>query len=234
MTKQLHTVFDTDFDLSDINDCHELIDTLEEIGKIRTWQLYDLIATTEQEQVQGNADDYQQFLKDIAEQFGQVINVDRELCTDDAAAKTILSQYSRNIDHYFRTNGGQPFIIPVDATQFICDEIEQFTLEGFGTATEANHIPVQQVEVLQIEPHLVTRVLEPFEAPETGLKRIGSVDGFNVYVLTKNWTHEAMNKAFYDDGTPFYVEPCGSESELTEDILDAAKNLVHNFFRKLQ
>jgi len=140
------TIFDTDFDLTLIDDCNAFVDNLEEIGKIRTWQLYDLIATTEQ--VHGNADDYQQFLKDIAEQFGQVINVERELCMDDAAAKTILSQYSKNIDQYFRTNGGQAFITPVETTQAVCDQIEFFTLENFGSGVNSipcKHVPVQQI-----------------------------------------------------------------------------------------
>ena len=232
MTKHTtFTAFDCDFDLSDLNDCHAFVNTLEEIGKIRTWQLYDLICHVDH--INGSSEDYQQFLQDIAQQFGQVINVDRELCTDDAAAKTILSQYSRPIDQYFRTNA-QPFLMGFDATPSVGEDVEYFTLEGFGTANEKNHVPVLQVEILQREPHLVTRVLEPVEDPETGLKRIGSVDGFNVYVFTKNWTHEAMNKAIYDSGTPFYVEPCGSESKLTVDILDTAMNLVRNFFGVLQ
>lgn len=218
MTK-LYTVFDTDFDLSDIDDCHALIDTLEEIGKIRTWQLYDLIATTEQ--VQGNADDYQQFLKDIAETFGQVINVERELCTDDAAAKTILSQYSRSIDQYFLTNGAQPFIVPVDATRFVCDEIEQFTLEGFGTADPDHHVPVQQVEILQLDPHFVTKVLQPVRDPKTGFTRIGNIGSFSVVVFTVNTLNNVEIR--------FGLQHPNQDTDITDEIYNIAESMFNDY-----
>lgn len=173
MTTQLFTVYDTDYDLSLIDDCNQFIDTLEEFGKIRTWQLYDLIC--EVEDVEGSAEDYQQFLTDIHEKYGQLINVSREICGDDCLAKTILSQYSPKIDQYFRSNGAQPFI-----TQ----EIEHFTLD-IGTATEANYVPVQQVAVTQHEPLLVTRVLEPVRGAD-GFTRIGNIGEFSVMAFKLN------------------------------------------------
>lgn len=145
MTKHLFTVYDTEFDLCDINDCHQFVDALESFGKIHTWKLYDLLC--EVDCIDGNTDDYQQFLSDVAQKYGKTIDKERELCTDDAAAKTILSQYSTAIDQYFRSNGAQPFVTSTQATQSLGDEIQQFIWEGFGTASEANYIPVQQIEI---------------------------------------------------------------------------------------
>lgn len=225
MTKHIpFTAFDCDFDLSNLNDCHAFVDTLEEIGKIRTWQLYDLIATTEQ--VTGSAEDYQQFLEDIAHQFGQVINVERELCTNDCAAKTILSLYSRGIDQYFRSNGAQPFVVSASKiTPAMIEEVEYMVFECFGTATtEANHVPVQQVEILQNESHLVTRVLEPVRDTKTGLTRIGNIGNFSVQVYTVNIKGHVTAQ--------FGLQHPDPDAVVTDEIQEIAENLFDTFMSR--
>lgn len=221
MTKHTpFTAFDCDFDLSDLNDCHTLVDTLEEIGKIRTWQLYDLIATTEH--VTGSAEDYQQFLQDIAQQYGQVINVERELCTDDAAAKTILSTYSRGIDQYFCSNGTQPFVVSASKiTSTMIEEVERMVFECFGTASEENHVPVQQVEILPELPFLVTRVLEPVRDSKTGLTRIGNIGNFSVQVYTVNIKGRITAN--------FGLQHPDPDAVITDDIQSIAQNLFDGF-----
>lgn len=144
-TQSAFTCFDTTFDLTTLSDCKAFVDALEEMGQIRTWQLYDLICTVEG--INGNRDDYQQFLEDITREFGtRVINVARENCLDDAAAKTILSQYSRSIDQYFRSNEQQPFVHAHAKQSPVVEVIERFTLP-IGTASEANYVPVRQIKL---------------------------------------------------------------------------------------
>lgn len=146
-TPSCFTVFDTTFDLTTLSDCKEFVDMLEEIGQMRTWAIYDLICTVEQ--INGNCDDYAQFLEDITREFGtRVINVQRENCLDDSAAKTILSLYSRSIDQYFRTNESQPFVHAHAKKSPVADVIETFTLP-IGTASEANYVPVRQIKLCE-------------------------------------------------------------------------------------
>lgn len=230
MTKQLFTVFDTDFDLSDLDDCHAFVDALEAFGKIHTWKLYDLLC--EVDQIQGDEEDYHQFLNIIAEKFGQTIDTERELCTDDAAAKTILTTFSSAIDQNFRSNGTQPFVIGFDATPFVGEEVEHFTLEGFGTANEENHVPVQQVmvETVKLRPYketdlpesvLVTKVIEPVLQPD-GLVKVGQVGMFAVY-------------EHFDEGSfYYYVTPSGDEHPtplalIPRPILDVINDLLMDF-----
>lgn len=219
MTKQLFTVFDTDFDLSDVDDCHAFVDALEAFGKIHTWKLYDLLC--EVDQIQGNEEDYDQFLHIIAEKFGQTIDTERELCTDDAAAKTILTTFSSAIDQYFRSNGTQPFL---NATPFVGEEVEYFTLEGFGTDSEANHVPVQQVEILQNESHLVTRVLEPVRNAKTGLTRIGNIGNFSVQVYTVNIKGRVTAQ--------FGLQHPDPDAVVTDEIQEIAENLFDTFMSR--
>lgn len=222
MTKQLFTVFDTEFDLCDLDDCNAFVDALEAFGKIHTWKLYDLLC--EVDQIQGNEEDYHQFLNIIAEKFGQTIDTERELCTDDAAAKTILTTFSSAIDQYFRSNGTQPFVIGFDATPFVGEEVEYFTLEGFGTANEENHVPVQQVEILQNESHLVTRVLEPVRDTKTGLTRIGNIGNFSVQVYTVNIKGRVTAQ--------FGLQHPDPDAVITDEIQEIAKNLFDIFMSR--
>lgn len=222
MTKQLFTVFDTDFDLSDLDDCNAFVDALGAFGKIHTWKLYDLLC--EVDQIQGDEEDYDHFLHIIAEKYGQTIDTERELCTDDAAAKTILTTFSSAIDQYFRSNGTQPFVIGFDATPFVGEEVEYFTLEGFGTANEENHVPVQQVEILQNESHLVTRVLEPVRDTKTGLTRIGNIGNFSVQVYTVNIKGRVTAQ--------FGLQHPDPDAVITDEIQEIAKNLFDIFMSR--
>ncbi len=222
MTKQLFTVFDTEFDLCDLDDCNAFVDALEAFGKIHTWKLYDLLC--EVDQIQGNEEDYHQFLNIIAEKFGQTIDTERELCTNDAAAKTILTTFSSAIDQHFRSNGAQPFVMGFDATPFVGEEVEYFTLEGFGTANEENHVPVQQVEILQNESHLVTRVLEPVRDTKTGLTRIGNIGNFSVQVYTVNIKGRVTAQ--------FGLQHPDPDAVITDEIQEIAKNLFDIFMSR--
>jgi len=213
-------MFDTDFDLSDVNDCHALVDALEAFGKIHTWKLYDLLC--EVDQIQGDEDDYHQFLHAIAEKFGQTIDIERELCTDDAAAKTILSTYSRGIDQYFRSNGTKPFVVSASKiTSTMLEEVERMVFECFGTASEANHVPVQQVEILPELPFLVTRVLEPVRDSKTGLTRIGNIGSFSVQVYTVNIKGGVTAN--------FGLQHPDPDAVITDDIQAIAQNLFDGF-----
>ena len=214
MTKQLFTVFDTDFDLSDLDDCNAFVAALEAFGKIHTWKLYDLLC--EVDQIQGNEEEYHQFLNIIAEKFGQTIDTERELCTDDAAAKTILTTFSSAIDQYFRSNGTQPFVIGFDATPFVGEEVEYFTLEGFGTANEE--------KILQNESHLVTRVLEPVRDTKTGLTRIGNIGNFSVQVYTVNIKGRVTAQ--------FGLQHPDPDAVITDEIQEIAKNLFDIFMSR--
>lgn len=220
MTKHLFTVFDTDYDFTDLNDCHSFVDALEAFGKIHTWKLYDLLC--EVEQIQGNEEDYHQFLHIIAEKFGQTIDTERELCTDDAAAKTILSTYSRGIDQYFRSNGTQPFVVSASKiTPTMIEELERMVFECFGTASEENHVPVQQVEILPDLSFLVTRVLEPVRDSKTGLTRIGNIGNFSVQVYTMNIKGRITAN--------FGLQHPDPDAVITDDIQSIAQNLFDGF-----
>lgn len=132
---QLFTVYDTDYDLTAAEDCQELCEHIEMFGKVYAWKLYDLIHMVEQ--TQGCEDDYYEFLQNIKQSFNRVVDIDRELVTDDCAAKTILSIHSPVLCEWLRGNQQTALIEP--------EEIEFFVIEGFGTATESNHIPVQRI-----------------------------------------------------------------------------------------
>lgn len=220
MTKHLFTVFDTDYDFTDLNDCHSFVDALEAFGKIHTWKLYDLLC--EVDQIQGNEEDYHQFLHIIAEKFGQTIDTERELCIDDAAAKTILSTFSTAIGQYFLSNGTQPFVVSASKiTPTMIEEVELMVFECFGTASEENHVPVQQVEILPDLPFLVTRVLEPVRDSKTGLTRIGNIGNFSVQVYTMNIKGRITAN--------FGLQHPDPDAVITDDIQSIAQNLFDGF-----
>lgn len=172
MTTQLFTVYDTDYDLSDPEDCQELCEHIEMFGKVYAWKLYDLIKTVEQ--TQGCEDDYYEFLQNIKKSFNRVVDIDRELVTDDCAAKTILSIHSPVLCEWLRG----------DQQTALMGTTEHFTLD-IGCATEANYVPVQQVAVTENSPLLVTRVLEPVRGSD-GLTRIGNIGDYSVVVFKVN------------------------------------------------
>ncbi|MEB5708446.1 hypothetical protein [Pantoea anthophila] len=230
MTKQLFTVFDTDFDLSDLDDCHAFVDALEAFGKIHTWKLYDLLC--EVDQIQGDEEDYDHFLHIIAEKFGRTIDTERELCTDDAAAKTILTTFSSAIGQYFRSNGAQPFVMGFDATPFVGEEVEHFTLEGFGTASEANHVPVQQVEILtEYKSHLVTKVIKPVGCPITKTVHIGNIDSLKIFVETYP-RKDVFGTYVYSSCVAYGRSNNDYNTEITDEIADIAHRLLDNFMSR--
>lgn len=169
----LFTLYDTDYDLSDPEDCQELCEHIEMFGKVYAWKLYDLIHMVEQ--TQGCEDDYYEFLQNIKKSFDRVVDVDRELVIDACAAKTILSIHSPVLCEWFRS----------DQQTALMGTIEHFTLEGFGTATQENYVPVQQVAVTENSPLLVTRVLEPVRGSD-GFTRIGNIGDYSVVVFKVN------------------------------------------------
>lgn len=220
MTDNFFTAYDTDFDLTDVNDCVFFMQTLETFGKIWTWQLYDLLC--EVDHIEGNEQGYNDFLDHICNKFGNVIDRENEICLDDCAAKTILSQYSSAIDRHFRSNAEQPFIsVSSHVTPDMLEEVERIVFECFGTASEDNYVPVQQVEILQKEPHFVTRVIEPVRDAKTGLTRIGNIGNFSVQVYTVNIKGRITAN--------FGLQHPDPDAVVTDEIQEIAQSLFEDF-----
>ncbi|AIX51369.1 hypothetical protein PSNIH1_14605 [Pantoea sp. PSNIH1] len=212
MNKNTHfTVYDTVFDLSEPKDCDQLVDMIETFGAMHTWSMYDLLCTVDQ--TDGCEASYKEWLKNIAQKFGKVIDTEREICLDDSAVKTILSQYIRNIDRYFKSNGGKAFMA------------EQFTLPAFGSANEDRYVPVERVEVLNDYPdHLVTRVVEPERDANTGLTRIGNVDNFSIMVYTVNIAGKTTQQ--------FGLQHPDDDAEITDSVHEIAQNLFDDYLSR--